>query len=959
MNILERLKSVSIEVKIVGLVIIVLMFSAIAIGFLSSNLIKNDTLNVLKRYSGISADFVKEAVIETMATGELKITDELLRRIRGSEFIESVQLLDASGRDAFSKGVASPDDLANIERVKKSASKMEIRSADSLIYYIPMIRTERCIRCHGKGEDVIGVLKLSLTGQGIQELITRRKRIIWAGLLSGTLLFGVVLWIIFRKVVVAPVKELEESVNRIAYGDLSAKPPVYFKDEIGNLSLNLIKSMREIGKIINRVKVISTKIKEVTHDVEEESKVVIKGAEVETASFDVILKSVEKLNIMMKEIVRIIGDITVLIENSATASQELGSVTEEISKRTIDLSAAIELTTSAIEQMTTNIKEVADRTEELSSSVEEVVTAIEEMNSSIKEIDAHTRESVKVSEKVVTDITSFGISAVERTSQSMQTIKESVENVANYIDILSKRSEEIGKILNVINDITDQTTLLALNAAILAAQAGEHGRGFSVVADEIKDLAERTSMSTHEIASIIQSLHHEVKNVISAVKNGMQSVEEGARLTQEAKGTFNKIMESIKQSREMTISIGRATTEQLKTVNFVSNIIEKTKDMISQTSRAISENSKGISEIMIASERIKDATQHVKGATIEQTREVKHLHESIENYSNKMHDISNAINEEKRIIQDIHSSITKISAFPKRNREKSLVLDRKIRNLQKDSEILISELNKFKVISEGEDNIISMGLIPLESPTEMYRRFFPLSEYLSRKIDRVVELRVQADYETTIKEIGTGITKLCFMTPSTYIKARREYGVEVLVMALRDGKPYHQVAIIARKDNEQINKIEDIRGKTFAFGDILSTSSYIVPMTMLIEAGIKLNDLHFYDFRGHHDDVVRAVLEGEFDAGGVMLSVAERFKDEGLKFIKISEEVPEFNICANRDMDAEDKRKIKEALIRLDNKKSEDRAILQSISPHYTGFVEARHEDYEYIERLMSDLGLL
>ncbi|GAB4536244.1 MAG: hypothetical protein Fur0020_04140 [Thermodesulfovibrionia bacterium] len=959
MKILERLKNVSLEVKIVGLVIIALMMSSLTIGILGSRFIKNDTLDLLGRYSGISADLLKDAIIETMVTGELDVTNELIKRVSGSDFIGSVTLLDTSGREAFSKRLSQGDDMVHVEKVRRSGSKVEMRSGDSIIYYMPMIRIERCIKCHGRGEDVLGVLKIELSTKEAQGIIVQRRRIIWGGLLSGTLIVGAILWIVFRKTVVRPVKQLEESVSKISDGDLSVKPNVYFNDEIGHLSLNLIKSLKEIGKVINRIKMISEKIKDVTHDVEEESKVVIKGTEMETASFDVILKSVERLNMMMKGIVRVIMDITVLIEQSATSSQELGSVTDEISKRTMDLSEAIEATTSSIQQMSANMKEVAGRAEELSALTEEAVTAIEEMNSAIKEIESHTRESVKLSEKVNTDISSFGMSAVDKTSQAMQTIRESVENIANYIEILSKRSEEIGKILNVINDITDQTTLLALNAAILAAQAGEHGRGFSVVADEIKDLAERTSMSTHEIASIIQSVQSDVKNVIVAVSNGLRSVDEGTRLTHEAKETFKKIMENVRQSREMTISIGRATSEQLKVVNFVTDVVEKMKDMVSQTAKATSEHSQGVSQVMVASERIRDATQHVKNATMEQAKEVKHLYESIEDYSKKIHEIGDAVNEEKMIIQDIHTSVVKISALPRRNRDKSLVVNRKIRNLQRDSEILIDELNRFKVLSEEDSDIIRMGIIPLESPTEMYRRFYPLSEYLSKRIGKPVELMVQADYETTIREIGEGITKLCFMTPSTYIKARKEYGVDVLVMALRDGRPYHHVVIIARQGNDEINRIEDLKGKTFVFGDILSTSSYIVPMAMLKEAGIGLNDLNFYDFRGHHDDVVRAVLDGEFDAGGVMESVAEKFRDEGLKFIKVSGEVPEFNICATKGMPHDDIRKIKEALISLDNKTPEGRAILQSISPHYTGFVEARHEDYGYIERLMFELGIM
>jgi|Deesub1362A_J573_1020465.scaffolds.fasta_scaffold00375_21 methyl-accepting chemotaxis protein len=957
---LQKLRDVSLEIKIVGLVIFTLIVASIAIGVMSIKFIRTDIYRLVDVYSGNSVDFIKDAIEETMLTGDALVTKGMIKRHEGRGPIETITILNVSGRDFFLRDKEPlSEDISAINEIKKGISRSVLRKDESIIYYTPLINTERCVKCHADDGRLIGVLKVSMSIKDATQQIIRRDRIIVLSLLIGTLLFGGFLWIVFRKTVIRPVKELENSVERLSYGDLSIRPPVYFKDEIGHLSLDLAKGMREVGKIINRVKMISTKIKQVTGEVEEESKVIIKGAEMETESFEKILKSVERLNRTMNEIIKIIKEITVLVEQNATAFQEMDSVTEEISKRTIDLSDAIDSTTSSIEQMSANIKEVAERAEELSASAEEAVTAIEEINSSIKEIELHTRESAKLSEKISNDVTGFGISAVEKTVLAMQSIKESIDNVADYIDVLTKRSEEIGKILNVINDITDQTTLLALNAAILAAQAGEHGKGFSVVADEIKDLAERTSMSTHEISSIIQSVQNDVKNVTIAVSKGQQAIEEGTKLTKEAKETFKKIMENVVKSKEMTVAIEKATSEQLRGIGFVTNTVEKIKGMISQTARATADHSQGVSQVIMAAEKIRDATGHVKTAIMEQAKEVKNLYESVETYTGKIREISDAIKEEKKIAENIQTSVSRISSFPKRNRDHALFANRKIRNLQKDAEILLEELNLFKVPSEEEKGIIRMGIIPLESPAEMHKRFSPLCEYLSRVIDVPVEPRIQADYETTIKEIGEGITMLCYMTPSTYIKSKIDYGVEVLVMALRDGKPFHHVAIIAREDNDEINSIQDIRGKTFAFGDILSTSSYIVPMAMLKDAGIELQDLNFYDFRGHHDDVVRAVLDGEFDAGGVMESVAQRYKREGLKFIKVSGNIPEFNICVNKNLSPEMKQRIKDALIGLDNNKPEDRAILQAISPHYTGFIEAKYEDYKYIEGLMAKLGML
>jgi phosphonate transport system substrate-binding protein len=130
-------------------------------------------------------------------------------------------------------------------------------------------------------------------------------------------------------------------------------------------------------------------------------------------------------------------------------------------------------------------------------------------------------------------------------------------------------------------------------------------------------------------------------------------------------------------------------------------------------------------------------------------------------------------------------------------------------------------------------------------------------------------------------------------------------------------------------------------------------------MSMLQEEGIALKDLDFYDFLGHHDDVAKAVLRGDFDAGGVMESTAEKFKSKGIKILKFSGNVPEFNICVNKDIAGNIKEEIKKALLALDYKNPDDMAVLQAISPLYTGFAEARHEDYEEIRRLMNKLGML
>jgi len=305
-----------------------------------------------------------------------------------------------------------------------------------------------------------------------------------------------------------------------------------------------------------------------------------------------------------------------------------------------------------------------------------------------------------LSEKVKNDASNLGLAAVEKTIDGMQNIKLSVEKTANVIMKLGGRSDEIGKILNVIDDITDQTTLLALNAAILAAQAGEHGKGFSVVADEIKDLAERTSFSTQEIASLIQAVQTEVKDAISTMNDGLKSVEEGFRVASDAGAALSKIVESSKQSAEMSFSIERSTTEQAKAARLVTEAMEKVKNMISQVAKATSEQSKGANLITKATEKVRDVANRVKLATEEQQKSARFISESMGQISDKSHQIAKAINEQRAGSNQIFISIEKMKDIPKNNIGIISDIDQSLKDLFRNSETVNSQMQRFKISKE-------------------------------------------------------------------------------------------------------------------------------------------------------------------------------------------------------------------------------------------------------------------
>jgi phosphonate transport system substrate-binding protein len=128
---------------------------------------------------------------------------------------------------------------------------------------------------------------------------------------------------------------------------------------------------------------------------------------------------------------------------------------------------------------------------------------------------------------------------------------------------------------------------------------------------------------------------------------------------------------------------------------------------------------------------------------------------------------------------------------------------------------------------------------------------------------------------------------------------------------------------------------------------------------MLLSAGVDVSDLSYHNYLGHHDDVAKAVLAGDFDAGGIMESTAYAFEDKGLKLLKISDDIPEFNICVSGDLDPRISDELRDVLVSIDDTTPEGSTILKSINNSYTGFLGASDEDYHGVRAMMTKIGLV
>lgn len=945
-----------LEFKILSIVIGLLIIGNIAAAIMAVSIQKKTIHTLTTSANNALSGVVLKNIETTMLEGKADITMRILNNIKDLKGLEGIAVYDLDGREAFKPGSPASEAQA-LKELKSGDEKIIKKEGYRHIFYMPLKNHQACQRCHGAEKPLLGALKITISTEKESKEAMGMISFVVVVTVIASVAFAILLWTMLRKMVLSPIKEIEKAASRIADGDLTFDIKVESEDEIGSLVKNLKESFRSLGGVLQRIKGLSDRIMKVIENVENESKNVIKGAEIETEAINNISLSVSELNSAATDISDNTETLAASIEETSASMEEMASSIGSINENIHELHAAVESTSSSIEQLSATIKQVATNAEDLASASEETLSAISEITSTIKEVEMNAKESSRLSEKVNSDAATLGMASIEKTIEGMKNIKSSVERTAELIRKLGGRSDEIGKILTVIDEVTDQTTLLALNAAILAAQAGEHGKGFSVVADEIKDLAERTAFSTQEISALIQSVQGEVKSAVEAMQEGLSSVDEGFRLAREAGDALSKILESSKRSSEMAMSIERSTTEQSKAARLVTEAMERVKNMTEQIAKATSEQSKGILLIMKATEKIRDVSLHLTKATEEQAISSKQISQAMEIASDRSQQISKALSEHKIGTRHILNTIDGIKGVPENNRSLVFKINSKLRELYKDTELLKAETERF-LFYEEKGAVIRFGVVPLESPAIMFKKFSPLAEYLSRKLGRPVDLRIAVDFEGAIKDIGQNITQLCYMTPSTYIEANKRYGVKVFAKALRDGKPYHHSVIITRNDSD-LRSIEDLKGKTFAFGDMRSTSSHIIPRAMLKQAGIDLSDLKYYNYLGHHDDVIKAVLKGEYEAGGVMESTAYKFKDKGIRFLKFSDEIPEFNICYNPSLSEGDLSIIRTALITLKDSDPEGATILKSIDESYTGFTDAKDGDYESIRTEMARIGMI
>jgi methyl-accepting chemotaxis protein len=300
----------------------------------------------------------------------------------------------------------------------------------------------------------------------------------------------------------------------------------------------------------------------------------------------------------------------------ATASNQVAGASDESAKISLQTSSAIDEVTSTMHEMSVNVQNMVKSTQTQASSVSETSASIDEMVASIQRVADTAKVLLDISNRSREEVNN-GINTMEKATDGLTKINTTIRASGQIIDVLGQRADDIGKIIEVIDDLAEQTNLLALNAAIEAARAGEHGLGFAVVADEVRKLAEKSAQSTKEISELIQSIQKEARKAVENMEHSTGIVNEGLGLGQELSSALRKISSVVTEVYKFAQEIGAATNEQSNGSSQIARSTSRLNEITHEINSAVEEQASGAQAVVRAMERMRELVQQTTSGSTE------------------------------------------------------------------------------------------------------------------------------------------------------------------------------------------------------------------------------------------------------------------------------------------------------------------------------------------------------
>lgn len=486
----------------------------------------------------------------------------------------------------------------------------------------------------------------------VEDEVSALNNSILLGLIIA-LAVAIIVGYLMSKFITRPILDLQEAAQRVARGDTDFKIDVTREDEFGTLQKSfheMVLNINEKADVADRIAlgdmnvvinqssekdVLSKSMQKLKDTLKslidelnqltlaaQEGKLKTRGNAAKYAggfkeivtginsTLDEVLIPINEGSAVLARMAA--GDFTVRMEGEYKGDHKImlnsiNQLGDSLSSVLTEVRQAVQATASASTQISSSTEEMAAGSQEQSSQTAEVASAVEEMTRTIYETTKNTSlaaENAKLAGSKAVE----GGKVVDETIKGMVRIADVVNKSADTVETLGNSSNQIGEIVQVIEDIADQTNLLALNAAIEAARAGEQGRGFAVVADEVRKLAERTTKATKEIADMIKQIQKDTLEAVGSMKQGKEEVEMGKVLAQKAGVSLKEIIDGADTVLDIITQVAAASEEQTSAAEEISKSIEGINSVTRESAAGIHQIAKAAEDLSRLTVNLQDMT---------------------------------------------------------------------------------------------------------------------------------------------------------------------------------------------------------------------------------------------------------------------------------------------------------------------------------------------------------------
>ncbi|MCX8061550.1 MAG: methyl-accepting chemotaxis protein [Anaerolineales bacterium] len=430
----------------------------------------------------------------------------------------------------------------------------------------------------------------------------------------------VAIWWAMGFTVAKPLAKLRAAAAKMAEGDVEGivlNELIQRQDEIGEVG----RAFDQLSQYFSDIAQVSQKVAkgDLTAAVQPRSERDILGT-----SIAAMIRSLRSVILSLAQnasgLREAADQLAAVATESGQATNQIAATMQQVARGAAQQSQSVNRTAVAAEQMSRAIDGVARGAQEQAMSVAKASTLTSQISSTVQQVAGNAQVLLRTADQS-RQAALEGAKTVGETVRGMAEIKNKVSVSAARVEEMGKRSQQIGAIVETIEDIASQTNLLALNAAIEAARAGEHGKGFAVVADEVRKLAERSSQATKEIAALVKSIQQSVQEAVSAMNDGAREVESGVEKAEQAGQSLTEILksaDSVREQAELTAKAARqmdaATNELVSAMDAVSAVVEQNTAATEEMSASANEVTEAVENIASVSEENSAAIEEVSAS---------------------------------------------------------------------------------------------------------------------------------------------------------------------------------------------------------------------------------------------------------------------------------------------------------------------------------------------------------